>query len=205
VGESSIDLAQRLLAIAQNGLTYSLSAYDTERYEEVRKIGLELLAAGSGADIEELRGAFVMERGYATPKVDVRGAAFRDGRILLVREREDGRWSLPGGWADIGQSPAECVEREILEESGFKAKAVKLIAVLDRDRHGHPPIPFHAYKLFFLCELTGGSAAAREETTEVGFFGPDEIPALSLTRLVPDQIRMAFRYAMDPSLPTRFD
>lgn len=146
-----------------------------------------------------------MERGYATPKVDVRGAAFRHGKVLMVREREDGCWTLPGGWADVGQSPAECVVREIREESGFEARAAGIIALLDRDRHGHPPIPFHAYKVFFLCELTGGAPSVSEETIGVGFFGRNEIPALSLTRVVPEEVEMVFRHAANPTLPPQFD
>ena len=112
---------------------------------------------------------FAQQVGHATPKVDVRGAVFRDERLLLVRETTDGRWSLPGGWADVGESPAEAVVREIREESGFETQVCKLVALYDRNKHGHPPMLFHAYKAFFLCDLVGGRAATSHETSAVAF------------------------------------
>ena len=149
---------------------------------------------------------FAAERGYATPKVDVRAAVFQDGRILLVRELEDGCWTLPGGWAEVGQSAAESVEREVREESGYLVKAVRLLACWDRNKHPHPPIPFHAYKLVFQCELVGGEPAkASLDTTEVGFFGEDEIPALSLTRILPEQVALMLSYLRNPRSMTAFD
>ena len=200
-----IDWARRLAALAQSGLAYSLSPYDTDRYEQIRDIAAEMLAAMSGRDKGEMVRLLSHDAGYATPKVDVRGAVVRDGRLLLVREREDGLWTLPGGWADVGQTPRECVEREVLEESGYVVKAGKLAAVLDRDRNGHPPFPFHAYKMFFVCHLVGGEAKTSYETPEVGFFDPAELPPLSLTRVMPRQIELVLRHWKDPSLPTAFD
>ncbi len=200
-----LDWAQRLQAIAQNGLTYALSDYDRERYQQVREIAGHLLAAQTGEPAESFEAAFAMEHGYSTPKVDVRASVIRDGRILLVREREDGCWTLPGGWADIGQSAAESVVREVREESGFDVRAVKLIAVLDRNRHGHPPIPYHAFKMFFRCELLGGEAETSAETSAADWFAPDALPPLSLTRVLPEQISMCFRCEADPDLAAIFD
>jgi len=197
--------AQQLQAIAQNGLTYALGDYDRERYQQIRDIANQILEAQTGEPAARFEAAFAMEQGYSTPKVDVRAAVIRDRRILLVREREDGCWTLPGGWADIGQSPAESVVREVREESGFEVRAVRLIAVLDRNRHPHPPIPYHAFKMFFLCELTGGEASASFETTGVDWFAPDALPSLSLTRVLPEQIAMCFRYRADPALPVLFE
>jgi ADP-ribose pyrophosphatase YjhB (NUDIX family) len=200
-----LDWAQRLQAIAQNGLTYALNDYDRERYQQVREIADEILAAETGVPAAKFAEAFGMEQGYSTPKVDVRAMVVRDGRILLVREREDGCWTLPGGWADIGQSAAESVVREVREESGYETRALRLLAVLDRNRHPHPPIPFHAFKLFFHCEVTGGEAAVTGETTEVGWFAPGELPALSLTRVLPEQIARCLRMVEDVDLPIWFD
>lgn len=197
--------ARRLQAIAQTGLTFSKEPYDIERYEEVRAIAAEIAAGGSGADLRMVRELFAHDAGYTTPKVDVRAAIFRDDAILLVRERSDGLWTLPGGWADPGDSPARAAEREVLEESGYQARAVKLLAACDRDRHGHPPIPFAVYKLFFLCEPTGGAATATSETDAVGFFREAEIPDLSLTRVTPAQIGRLFEHARNPAWPTDFD
>ena len=198
-------LAQRIQAIAQTGLTYATSPYDVERYSELSAIAASMSAGPAPERIALAEQLFTASHGYATPKVDVRGAVFLDGRLLLVREREDGGWTLPGGWAEVGQSAAESVEREVREESGYTVKAVRLLACWDRDKHPHPPIPFHAYKLVFRCELLGGSATTSAETTEVGFFAEDRIPELSLTRTLPEQIRFVFQCLRDPQAPTLFD
>jgi ADP-ribose pyrophosphatase YjhB (NUDIX family) len=200
-----IQIAQRIQAIAQTGLNYAVSPYDVERYGELSAIAAAMIAGPQSQDIDRASLVFAAERGYATPKVDVRAAVFQEDRLLLVREREDGSWTLPGGWAEVGQSAAESVEREVCEESGYLVKAAKLLACWDRNKHPHPAIPFHAYKLVFRCELVGGAPSASSETSEVGFFAENEIPALSLTRTLPDQIRFVFRSLLDPTAPTIFD
>jgi ADP-ribose pyrophosphatase YjhB (NUDIX family) len=200
-----LDWATRIQAIAQSGLTFAHDPYDVERYEALREIAAEMLAAGSDAELSYIQNLFADQAGYATPKVDVRGAVFRDDAILLVRERSDGGWTLPGGWADVGDSPSVAVEREIAEESGYHARAVKLLAFYDRDKHGHPPYPFHTYKVFFLCELTGGAAQPSVETSDVGFFREDALPELSLTRVVPAQIARLFEHYRHPEWPADFD
>ena len=200
-----ISIAQRLQAIAQTGITYSQNAYDLERYTELAEIAAGMMAGEEAQAVALAKELFAAERGYGTPKVDVRAAVFQDGRLLLVREAEDGGWTFPGGWADVGQSAAESVEREVREESGYQVKAVKLLACWDRNKHAHPVIPFHAFKLLFLCDLVGGAAAVSVETTEVGFFGEDEVPALSLTRTLPEQIRFAFDSLRNLGAPTVFD
>lgn len=148
---------------------------------------------------------FKGEVGYATPKVDVRAAVFDQDRVLLVREREDGCWTLPGGWADIGCSPSLNVIREVREESGYESEVLKLAAVYDRNLHGHPPIPFYTYKLFFISRLIGGMTAHSIETDGVDFFDEKGIPQLSLTRVTPTQIRHMFDHYRHPEWPTSFD
>ena len=196
---------RRLQAIAQTGLTFSEDTYDRERYEQIRDIAAEIMADHTGMDAAAIVDLFRGQEGYATPKVDVRGAVFDGERLLLVRERIDGLWTLPGGWADVGDSPSEAVEREIREESGFEAKVSKLVALYDRNKQGHPPMPFHAYKAFFLCDLLGGSAAVSYETTAVGFFARIEIPPLSTGRVTTHQIERMFAHRDNPELPTEFD
>jgi ADP-ribose pyrophosphatase YjhB (NUDIX family) len=196
----------RLQAIAQNGLTFATNTYDEERYSAIRQIAAEMLAAGAGADVAVIRDILERDSGYATPKVDVRGVVFRDDKLLLVRERAEGRWSLPGGWADVGESPTESVVREVLDESGFQTEPVKLLAVLDRSKHPHvPPLPFHVYKLFFLCRPLGGEAKTSFETDAVDFFAENEMPELSISRILPAQIRRFFEHNRQPDLPTEFD
>jgi ADP-ribose pyrophosphatase YjhB (NUDIX family) len=198
--------ARELQAIAQNGLTFSHDRFDIERYHAVRTVASAMMAAGSGTDQSVIVDLFAKQSGYATPKVDVRGALFRDDRILLVRERSDGRWALPGGWADINQSASQAMIREIREESGFEATVRKLAAVYDRGRHDHsPPFPFHVYKMFFLCDITGGTAQPSDETSAVEFFPLDALPELSPGRVLPKQIRRMFEHRAQPDLPTDFD
>jgi ADP-ribose pyrophosphatase YjhB (NUDIX family) len=197
---------KRLQAIAQTGLTFTRDQYDRERYEELRTIAAEMMAAGSGIpDSEIILNLFRGEYGYATPKIEVRGAVVRQGQILLVREREDGRWTMPGGWADVGESPTEMVVREVKEESGFDVAPRKLAALFDRNKHPHPPIATHAYKLYFLCELIGGEAMPSFETPEVRFFPRHELPPLSAPRITQYQIEHMFEHAEHPEWPTTFD
>lgn len=197
--------AREIQAIAQSGLAFTQDQFDRERYERLRELASEIFAEHSNTPAEKIVKLFAEQCGYATPKVDVRGAVFRENRILLVREIHDGLWTLPGGWADVNESPASSVEREILEESGFQTRAMKIAAVWDRDRHGHDPHPFYSYKLFFLCELTGGTAQHSIETDGVNFFALDALPPLSLSRITPAQIRRMFEHHQNPALPTDFD
>jgi ADP-ribose pyrophosphatase YjhB (NUDIX family) len=199
-------IARELRAIAQTGLAFAADRFDRQRYERVRELAASMLAQGSGADYEPILGLLLMDKGYATPKVDVRGAAFVDGRVLLVREISDGKWTLPGGWADVNQSAAECVVREIAEESGFVARPLKLAAVRDYQKSSHAPRNLDSiYKLFFICEITGGAARASDETSEAAFFSREALPPLSLGRTTAAQIDRMFHHAQHPDIPTDFD
>ncbi|GIV77251.1 NUDIX hydrolase [Litorilinea aerophila] len=197
--------ARALQAIAQNGLTYARDPFDVERYQAVREVAAEMFAYHTGEPVERLRALFEQEVGHATPKLDVRGVVFQEGRVLLVRERSDGGWTLPGGWVDIHESPRAAVEREVREESGYETRAVKLLALYDRDRHGHPPHPFHIYKLFFRCEIVGGAPASSVETDGVGFFSLERLPPLSLSRVTAAQLERFFQHEQHPDWPTDFD
>jgi ADP-ribose pyrophosphatase YjhB (NUDIX family) len=201
-----LNWCQQLQAIAQNGLTFAKDSYDIERYHQIRQIAAEMLADASGLPPTKIHGLLENDAGYATPKVDVRGVVFRDGKLLLVREKSDGCWTLPGGWADIGQSPAESVEREIWEESGYTVHAEKILAVFDRAKHPHQPaFAFHVYKMFIRYKLIGGEAKLSSETDAVDFFCENEIPPLSNTRVIEAQIKRMFVHHRQPDLPTDFD
>ena len=198
--------AQRLQAIAQIGLTYSRDPFDVERFMQVRQIAAEMLTSGSSeTPAESLIELFKRNFGYATPKVDVRAAVFQDERILLVKERSDNCWTLPGGWADVGDAPSVAVTREVREESGYEVNVKKLAAVFDRELHGHPPYPFHSYKLFFVCEVTGGSPKTSLETLAVDFFPEDALPPMSMPRVTPTQIQHMFEHWRHPEWPATFD
>jgi len=203
-----LDWAQRLQAIAQTGLAFTENPFDSERYQQIREIAAEMLAAGSDADIETIRELFARQAGYTTPKVDVRGVVFRGDTVLLVREKLDGgRWTLPGGWADVGDSPSFAVEREVWEEAGFRVKAAKLLALYDRNKHDHPPYAFHAYKAFFWCELLDEAQhlTPNAETEETGWFAEDALPELSVGRVTAAQIQRWFEHKRHPDWPTDFD
>jgi len=197
--------ARQLETIAQNGLTFARDPYDRMRFEQVREIAREMLGHNLDWPAEKVGPLFEHEKGYATPKVDVRGVVFRDGKILMVREKQDGLWTLPGGWADVGEPLSTSVTREIVEESGFQTRAIKVLAFYDRSRHAHPPSIFHSYKIFVLCEITGGEATPSMETTEVGFFSEDNLPEVSVQRTTEAQIHRMFEYLRHPDTPTDFD
>jgi ADP-ribose pyrophosphatase YjhB (NUDIX family) len=198
-------IAREVRAIAQTGLAFSADAFDRQRYQRLRELAALLMAQGSATEHETILELLRQEKGYATPKVDVRGAAFEDGRVLMVREISDGKWTLPGGWADVNQSAGECVVREIAEESGFKARPLKLAAVYDYQKR-HPPRHIDSiYKMFFICEILGGTARASDETSEVAFFARDQLPPLSLGRTTAAQIHRMFQHREDLQLATDFD
>jgi ADP-ribose pyrophosphatase YjhB (NUDIX family) len=202
---SVLDLSRRLLALSQTGLHFTAEEYDRERYREIGDIATRLLESQSPVAADAVRQAWFVEDGYATPKVDVRGAIFRDNRVLLVRERVDGGWTLPGGWADVNDSPSSAILKEIEQESGFTARVLKLAAIYDRNKRNHPAYLFHSWKLFFVCEITGGEARSSYETTAVEFFPLDALPELSTGRSNAEQIRRMHQHHLDPNLPTEFD
>ncbi len=206
--------AREVQALAQSGLAFTRDPYDVERYQALTALAARMMAASSGgaATADALEASFVAETGYATPKVDVRGAVFdAKGRLLMVRELADGgRWTLPGGWADVNQTASECAVREVLEESGYVVRADKLALLHDRGRQGHHPAgPFSIYKLFFLCTLLRDAPVASGpniETSDARFWAEHEIPAeLSTGRVLSHQIARLFAHHRQPELPTEFD
>ncbi|MEK3762838.1 NUDIX hydrolase [Paenibacillus sp. FSL P4-0338] len=190
--------AKEIQGIAQTGLAYAKDVYDIERYQALRELSVDILANYTYESKERIRLSFAGEDGYSTPKVDIRGVIFQDDKILLVHEKLDGKWALPGGWADIGLSPSEVAVKEIAEESGYQAEAVRLLAVLDKKFHHHPPEPYHTYKMFILCRITGGEAAGGVETSGAGFFAEDELPELSEERNTAEQLHTIFQYLHNP-------
>jgi len=205
MSERTLALARRLHALARTGLHFCANEYDRERYAQIEEIAAELLTGPAAAEREQLLAIWRGERGYVTPKIEVRGAAFRDGHVLLVRETADGCWTLPGGWADVEETPSQAIEKEIAQESGFRARAVKLAALYDRRRHGHGPTLHPCWKAFFLCELEGGEARGSYETDAVGFFDPAALPPMSLGRSTPQQVARMLAHWRDRSLPADFD
>jgi len=199
--------ARKIQAISQIGLTYAEIQYDRDRYEQLAELAAEIVAVYSGGDAAAIRQSINVQPGYVTPKVDVRGACFRDGKVLLVREKADGKWCLPGGWADVGDVPSESAAREVREEAGYDCQPRKLIGVFDanRDVPGETLEFGHGYKLVFLCDLTGGDGVHDHEILEVGFFGAGEIPSLSTARTDPRVLAECFAHAHDAARKTFFD
>lgn len=200
-----LEWARKVQAIAQNGLLFTQDSFERDRYTQLQELADSIIAAELDIPLGESRALWNKEEGYATPKVDVRGGVFDGDRVLLVREISDGKWTLPGGWVDVNDAPSEAVEREIWEESGYRAKATKLAMLVDRNRHAHPPSVYHIYKLFFLCERTGGAPRVSNETDGVDFFPVGSLPELSTGRALTSQIERLYMHHLHRSLPTDFD
>ena len=196
--------AQEIFSLSQSGLTYSGNEYDIARYKRLQEITAEIIANQSEISKESALNSFSMQAGYITPKVDVRGAVIREGKILLIQERADGNWAMPGGWADLGNSPASVAEREVWEESGFRVKAEKVVAVIDANRL-EPMEFYHAYKIIFLCRFLEGEPRISYETLAVDFFNPHHLPPLSKYRTDENMLREVFAHVADPDRPTAFD
>ncbi|BFT69995.1 NUDIX hydrolase [Paenibacillus sp. P36] len=198
--------AKEIQAISQAGLAYGENGYDLERYEALRKISVEMMSHFTDTPIDKVTELFASDTGYQTPKVDIRAVVLKENKVLLVKERADGAWALPGGWADIGYTPSEVAVKETREEAGYQVKPVRLLAVLDKKCHAHPPAPNYVYKIFILCELVGGEALEVSlETTEVGFFGEQELPPLSIERNTVEQVKRMIELAGGPASQVLLD
>lgn len=199
-----LDWAREIYSLSQSGLTYSKNEFDLNRYRRLQEITAEMIASQSELTKESVLESFSMQAGYITPKIDVRGAVVRNGKILLVHERIDDKWSMPGGWADLGEVPSEMVVREVREESGFEVRVERLIAVYDANRI-QPMEFYHAYKLIFLCTITGGKATTSIETSGVDFFSLRNLPLLSEFRTNHSMIAEVFAHLADPDRPAYFE
>ncbi len=197
--------AREIQAISQIGLHFSKNHHEEKNFSRLQKIAAEMVQAHSNLDFATAQTMFQEQLGYATVKVDVRGAVVNQGRILLVQERRDGRWCLPGGWADVGERPSEMVAREVWEESGFTVVPERLVGVYDANRSESFLSFFHAYKIIFMCRITGGSAQTSEETSGVEFFDFDQIPPLSWPRTIPRHLEDVRAHHNDPYQPAVFD
>jgi len=200
-----LEWAREIQSLSQTGLTFSGCDYETQRYQRLMEIAAEIVQDYTALAKETLLQGFLAQPGYATPKVDVRGAVVRDGKILLVQERSDGRWAMPGGWADVGELPSEMVVREVWEESGFNVVPQKVIGVYDANRSGIPLEFYHAYKIVFLCKITGGEARPSSETRAVGFFSFDDLPPLSSNRTNERHLTEVCAHLQDRHRPAAFD
>ena len=197
--------ARRIEALAQAGLHYAENEYDLDRYRQFQQIASEILAAYTPYEQQDVLSHFELAEGYSTPKIDVRAAVVEKGKLLLVRERMDGGWTLPGGWVDVGDRPANAAEREAFEESGYQVRATRLVGVYDANRLGELRF-HHAFKLVFLCERIGGDAAISYETTEVGWFEQKSLPQpFSGERTNWRHIEDIFAVVADPARSTVFD
>jgi len=197
--------ARRLQSLAQTGLHYSQDPYDRQRYEQIRQIAAEMLAGPAGMTPEQMDAVLAREIGPGTPKIVVRGTAFRDDRILLVRESLDGKWAPPGGWADVNERPSQAVAREFREETGYEVEPLRLTYLHDHETRGCVHLPFHVYTAFFLCRIVGGEPKTSLETTEIAFFAEDDLPPLSASRVTAAEIAKAFAACREPDAPALFD
>ena len=186
-------IARRIQSIAQAGLHYAENSFDRQRYGELRELSVQLAAQLSEAPAGKIRDIFTCETGFQTPKVDIRSVVLKDNKVLLVRERSDGRWALPGGFADINYSPGEVAVKEVMEEAGLTATVSRILAITDTNRHNFPPLEYHYYKIVVLCDLKGGELRGSDETLEAGFFDFDSLPELSEKRNTPELFELIRR------------
>ena len=197
--------AREIQALAQTGNHYALNEYQSQRYQRLSEIAAEIIAEAADLDMEDVATDFKAQTGYATPRIDVRGAVFRQNKLLLVRERADGGWTMPGGWADVGDVPSQAAEREVWEEAGFRVKVRKVVGIYDANRFG-PLQLYHSYKLIFLCDILSGEASSSIETSEASFFGKDELPTtFSGQRTNMRHVLDAFRANEEADSQTVFD
>ncbi len=205
MNDKILDWAMKIQSIAQAGLTYGKNVFDRERYEQLRTISAEMLSWRTDIPIGKIRDIFCGETGYQTPKTDTRAAVFKNGKILLVHEK-NGTWSLPGGWCDADMSVASNTEKEVKEEAGLDVKAERLIAVQDWRRHNVQNYAFGVIKIFVLCELVGGEFCENTETTGSRYFGKDELPTeLANEKNTAEQIRMCFDACENPQWKVLFE
>ncbi|MBH8599209.1 MULTISPECIES: NUDIX hydrolase [unclassified Thermoactinomyces] len=190
-----LEIAKRIQAIAQSGLAYCKDPFDRERYRELREISACMVSRYSETSMKRVRELFLNETGYQTPKIDVRAVILQDQHILLVKERSDGNWTLPGGWAEPGLSLGENIVKEVKEESGYEVEAERILAILDRNRYNHPPSPYSIYKIFVLARLIGGQPSSSIETEAAAFYPVDHLPDLSTERITGEQIQMMIQLA----------
>ena len=196
--------AREIYSLSQVGLTYTKNEFDIERYKRLQEIAAEIIASQSEIAKEIVFESFSMQAGYVTPKIDVRGAVVHNNKILLIQERMDGKWAMPGGWADLGNAPASVAEREVWEESGFRVKAEKVVAVIDANRI-QPMEFYHAYKIIFLCRLLDGEPRVSHETLAVDFFDLNNLPPLSMYRTDENMLQEVFAHVKNPERTTLFD
>jgi len=200
-----LDWAREIQAISQTGMHYSQDEYHRMRFERLIEIAAEIIGDYTEIPVNGLKEDFLNQKGYATPKVDVRGAVIRDGKILLVQDAHDGLWCMPGGWADIGAAPSKMVEREVWEESGFCVHARKVVGIFEGNRD-HPPLTlYYVYKIVFLCDIVDGEARPSIETTAVKFFPLDDLPPFSSARTNQRHINEVLEHVKNPDRLPFFD
>ncbi|MCC5421901.1 NUDIX hydrolase N-terminal domain-containing protein [Clostridium perfringens] len=197
--------ATEIDSIAQAGLTYSKDVYDIDRFNQLKNIAADIISESTNLELHKVKEVLFEERGYLTPKVDVRAAIIKENKILLVKEKLDGTWSLPGGWADINLSVSENIKKEAYEEAGAKVEPKSIIAILDRNKHNKPLMFQSIYKIFILCDLLDVNFNDNIETETCGFFELDNLPKLSLTRNTKEQIEMCFEAYNNQSFKPKFD
>ncbi|WP_282053728.1 NUDIX hydrolase [Maribacter luteus] len=204
--DQNLELVKRIKALADTGLVYAEDEYNKERYEELRKISLELLSHMSQKPLRVLSDFFMPEKDYPTVKVDVRGFVLNNvGEILMAKEKIDGKWTIPGGWADIGYTPSEVVVKEIEEETGLQCSVNRLLAVYDKRMHPHPPQPFYIYKLIFLCNVEQGDLRPGFDMDGAAFFNINELPELSKDRILESQVKQLYTMVKNNGVNVYFD
>lgn len=200
-----LEWASEIQSIAQAGLTFSENQYDIDRYKKLRNIAVSIVNEYTNVPDDKLLTLFAGETGYQTPKVDIRSAVFRGNAILMAREKIDGKWSLPGGWADVNSSVSESAIRECYEEAGAIVKPRRIIAIHTANRQNDFIYPYTIYKIFVECDLLEWKFEENMETLCADFFTLDKLPELSVERNNLNQVKMCFAAKDRNPFETVFD
>ncbi|NKI31466.1 NUDIX hydrolase [Croceivirga thetidis] len=204
--KKQLNLAKRIKAIAETGLVYAQGDYDKDRYTELRAISLELMAQLANSPMTVLNEFFIPQKDYPTPKVDVRAFVLNENNeILMAKERSDGKWTIPGGWSDIGCTPSEVAIKEVQEETGLEVAANRVLAIYDKQRHAHPHEPIYVYKMVFHCLLQGGELKAGFDMLDAAFFPLDRLPELSEIRILESQLQQLHQMVVKDQKEVYFD
>lgn len=206
MADTIIELAKQIQSVAETGIQYSQNPYDIDRYNDISRLSLKIIEQLTAEPYEKIKMYIEENDGYKTPKIDIRAAVFNtEGQVLLVKEKKDGLWAMPGGFADVGYTPSQIAIKETREEAGINVLVDRLAAVLDKRSHDHPLGIYDAYKLFFLCHYTGGTLATGMETSDVGYFSINELPPLSTPRNTKEQIHLMFEFYQQKRQEVVFD
>ena len=197
------EIADELRGSASIGLHHAQNDYDRERYEHALRLSAEIVGVIEGRDGDAVLETYRGNLDHVSPSVGANAVVMRGERVLLIRRSDDGLWALPGGLVEVGETIAEATARELREEAGVDAEAVRLLGVWD-SRRVRSKLRMQLYHTaMFMEQGTGELRPDGVETTEVGFFAEDDLPPLSGGHKI--MVPALLELARDSTAPPFFD